>query len=70
VVRNDSPCGTTIGPIVSSKTGIKTVDVGAPMWGMHSIRETSGVIDGASYRDLFASFYKNFETINHDLLNL
>jgi aspartyl aminopeptidase len=38
VVKNDSPCGSTIGPIVSSKTGIKSVDVGAPMWGMHSIR--------------------------------
>lgn len=38
VVPNDSPCGTTIGPIISSKTGIKAVDIGAPMWGMHSIR--------------------------------
>jgi aspartyl aminopeptidase len=44
VVRNDSPCGTTIGPIVASKTGIKTVEVGAPMLGIHSIRETSGVM--------------------------
>lgn len=69
VVRNDSPCGSTIGPIVASKTGIKTVDVGAPMWGMHSIRETGGVIDGAYYRDLFLSFYRHYETINHDLLS-
>ena len=69
VVKNDSPCGSTIGPIVSSKTGIKTVDIGAPMWGMHSIRETGGVIDGVYYRDLFTGFYKEFEHINHDLLN-
>lgn len=68
VVRNDSACGSTIGPIVASKTGIKTVDVGAPMWGMHSIRETGGVLDGAYYRDLFLSFYNNYEKINHDLL--
>lgn len=68
VVKNDSPCGSTIGPIIASKTGIKTVDLGAPMWGMHSIRETSGVLDGAYYRDLFVSFYTNFEAINHNLL--
>ncbi len=60
VVKNDSPCGSTIGPIIASKTGIKTVDLGAPMWGMHSIRETGGVLDGVYYRDLFISFYKNF----------
>jgi aspartyl aminopeptidase len=68
VVRNDSPCGSTIGPIIASKTGIKTVDLGAPMWGMHSIRETCGVLDGAYYRDLFNSFYTNFELIEHNLL--
>ena len=39
------------------------------MWGMHSIRETGGVIDGVYYRDLFTGFYKEFEHINHDLLN-
>ena len=38
VVKNDSPCGSTIGPIICSKTGIKGIDIGAPMWGMHSIR--------------------------------
>lgn len=60
VVRNDSPCGSTIGPIIASKTGIKTVDLGGAMWSMHSIRETCGVLDGAYYRDLFKSFYLNF----------
>lgn len=68
VVRNDSACGSTIGPIIASKTGIKTVDLGAPMWGMHSIRETCGVLDGAYYRDLFTSFYRNYDFISHDLL--
>lgn len=35
----------TIGPAVSSSTGIKTVDAGAPTIGMHSIREITGSED-------------------------
>jgi len=53
IVKNDSPCGSTIGPMMAAKAGIKTVDIGAPMLGMHSIRETCGVIDLVYYRRLF-----------------
>lgn len=45
LVRSDMPCSTTVGPIVATKLGILTVDIGNPMWAMHSIRETAGIKD-------------------------
>jgi aspartyl aminopeptidase len=58
VVRTDLPCGSTIGPIVSSQLGIRAVDVGAPMLSMHSCREAAGTLDVhyavETYKRLFA----------------
>jgi len=45
VARTDMGCGSTIGPIVSSEVGVKTVDVGVPTFAMHSIREIAGEKD-------------------------
>lgn len=45
VSRSDLACGSTVGPVVAARTGLETVDFGAPQLGMHSARETTGTSD-------------------------
>ncbi len=45
VMRSDMPCGSTVGPITAAKLGVETVDIGAPTFCMHSIREMTGAED-------------------------
>ncbi|EMC91114.1 hypothetical protein BAUCODRAFT_80469 [Baudoinia panamericana UAMH 10762] len=60
VVRNDSPCGSTIGPMLSASLGVRTIDVGNPQLAMHSIRETSGCYDVEHGVNLFDSFFEHY----------
>lgn len=54
--RADLPCGSTIGPMTSARTGIPTVDVGAAQLAMHSAREFMGAPDVAAYSAALQGF--------------
>lgn len=45
VTRGDIPCGSTIGPLLSTATGMATVDIGIPQLSMHSCREVVATKD-------------------------
>ncbi len=45
VTRTDMACGSTIGPITATATGVKTLDIGVPTFAMHSPREICGSSD-------------------------
>ena len=58
VMRNDMPCGSTVGPTISASLGIPTVDIGEPMLSMHSIREMTDVADHEKMTSLLSAFWK------------
>lgn len=70
VVRNDMGCGSTIGPILSSKLGIRTVDVGVPQLSMHSVREMCGTEDIEICYKHFRAFFENFAAIDAKMADL
>ncbi|KAI1326054.1 peptidase [Xylariaceae sp. FL0255] len=63
VVRNDSPCGSTIGPMLSAKMGVRTLDLGNPQLSMHSIRETGGTHDVEHAIKLFESYLAHYSDL-------
>lgn len=68
VVRNDSSCGSTIGPMLSAALGTRTIDVGNAQLSMHSIRETGGAYDVEHAVRLFESFYSHFSELESKIL--
>lgn len=66
-VRSDCPCGSTIGPILSANTGIRTVDLGMPQLSMHSCREVMGVADLTHGLNMFKAFFKYFKEVDESI---
>ncbi|MFO1418912.1 MAG: hypothetical protein U1E83_09620 [Methylotetracoccus sp.] len=55
--RTDLACGSTIGPVSAARLGVPTIDIGNPMWAMHSIRESAGVLDHSYMIRLLRAFF-------------
>ncbi|KFH48920.1 Aspartyl aminopeptidase-like protein [Hapsidospora chrysogenum ATCC 11550] len=68
VVRNDSPCGSTIGPGLAASLGMRTIDLGNPQLSMHSIRETGGTEDVAHAIKLFEHFFEHYGALEPRIL--
>lgn len=56
VHQNNLACGSTIGPLLASQLAIRTIDVGNPMWAMHSLRESAGAEDHGHMVKLMGRF--------------
>ncbi|KZV87984.1 peptidase M18, aminopeptidase I [Exidia glandulosa HHB12029] len=61
-VPNDITAGSTVGPHLST-IGMRTIDVGAPILSMHSIREQAGVDDVQALVDLFGAFFESYTDV-------
>lgn len=57
VHRTNLPCGTTIGPITAAALGVRSIDVGNPMWSMHSARESAGAADHGMMIKVMSEFF-------------
>lgn len=57
VNKSDMRGGSTIGPITSAMLPMPTVDCGTAVWGMHSIRETGGILDQYYMEKLLKYFF-------------
>lgn len=57
VNQSDMVGGSTLGNILLSQMEMRGVDIGNPMWAMHSVRETGGTLDHHYIIQAFTTFY-------------
>ncbi len=57
VNHSDVAGGSTLGNILTGRIPVRGVDMGAPLWAMHSIRETASVADHEATVRAFSEFF-------------
>ncbi len=55
--RSDMLGGGTLGNVSAGQLALRSVDIGNPMWAMHSIRETGGVDDHTYMTEVLKTFF-------------
>jgi aspartyl aminopeptidase len=68
MVRNDSPCGSTVGPMLSSALGVPCVDLGLAQLAMHSVRELAGTADLHTGTLLFSLLFTHSPSLLDSLI--
>ena len=58
VNHSDVAGGSTLGNILTGQLALRGVDMGAPIWAMHSARETAAVADHLATVALFTTFFE------------
>ncbi|NNM68132.1 MAG: M18 family aminopeptidase, partial [Spirochaetales bacterium] len=56
IMRSDLVPGSTVGPLLAAKANLPAVDLGVPIWAMHSVRETGHLADQAAMIELLTVY--------------
>ncbi|KAK9446730.1 aminopeptidase I zinc metalloprotease-domain-containing protein [Limtongia smithiae] len=64
-IRNDSRSGGTVGPMLSSSMGCRSIDMGIPQLAMHSIRACTGSKDVMLGVKIFQAFFEEWEDVDY-----
>ncbi|NNM53894.1 MAG: M18 family aminopeptidase [Spirochaetales bacterium] len=58
IMRSDLAPGSTVGPLLAASANLNAVDVGIPLWAMHSVRETAHQADQNHLIDLLTAYWR------------
>lgn len=67
MIRNDSRSGGTVGPMLSSAMGVRSIDVGIPQLSMHSIRATTGSKDPGLGAKMIEGVFAGWESVDEEI---
>ncbi len=58
IMRSDLVPGSTVGPLLAASANLAAIDVGIPLWAMHSVRETAHQADQHQLINLLTTYWR------------